>query len=122
VPAAVAGTFLGGFRLMREISACGEWVRGTLPPRFFAPVASNVPALVMNGELDHLTPPRYGKHVAQSLARARHLVLPHRGHNDVDECITGMIEAFVAAGDAAKIDASCLAKTEELSFAVKRDE
>lgn len=119
VPAAVAGTFLGGLRLGREISACGEWVRGPLPPRYWAPMRSNVPALVMNGELDHLTPPRYGRHVAQSLPRARHLVLPQRGHNDVDECITGMIEAFVAAGDAAKVDASCLAKTEELSFAVK---
>jgi pimeloyl-ACP methyl ester carboxylesterase len=119
VPAAVAGTFMGDHRLQREIDACGEWVRGPLPPRFFAPVTSNVPALVMNGELDHLTPPRYGQHVAQSLPRARHLILPRRGHNDVDECITGMIEAFIAGGDAARVDASCLAKTEALSFDVK---
>jgi pimeloyl-ACP methyl ester carboxylesterase len=122
VSAAVAGTFLGGFRLEREIDACDEWVRGPLPPRFFAPVTSNVPALVMNGELDHLTPPRYGQHVAQSLPRARHIVLPRRGHNDVDECITGMIEAFIAAGDAARVDASCLAKTDELSFTLRRSE
>ena len=72
--------------------------------------------------LDHLTPPRYGEHVARSLAHARHLVLPQREHNDTDPCVNGMIEAFMIAGSLTGLDTSCLAKTEDLSFALQRDQ
>ena len=122
LPAAAAGTFMGPFRTGRDITACNQWVRGWLPPHFFAAVKSNVPALVMNGELDHLTPPRYGKQVAQSLPNSLHLILPRRGHNDVDPCVTGIIESFIKAATVSALDVSCLAKTDELSFAVKRDD
>ncbi len=76
----------------------------------------------MNGALDHVTPPRYGERVAQSLSNARRLVLPQRGHNDTDPCVNGMIESFMIAGSLAGLDTSCLAKTEDLSFALKRDD
>jgi pimeloyl-ACP methyl ester carboxylesterase len=122
LPAATAGTFLGGFRLGREVSACREWARGWLPPGFWIPVKSNVPALVLNGSLDYLTPPRYGERVAQALANARHLVLPNRGHDDTDPCVCGMIEAFIIAGRLEGLDTSCLAKTEDLSFALQREQ
>jgi pimeloyl-ACP methyl ester carboxylesterase len=122
LPAAAADTYMGGFRVGRDVSACREWVRGWLPPGFWTPVKSNVPVLAMNGALDHVTPPRYGEHVAQSLAHSRHLALPNRGHNDTDPCVNGMIEAFMIAGGLAGLDTSCLAKTEDLSFALKREE
>jgi pimeloyl-ACP methyl ester carboxylesterase len=120
LPAASAGTFMGSFRVGREITACGQWVRGWLPPNFHEAVKSDVPALVMNGSLDHLTPPRYGEHVAQSLRNARHVVLPRRGHNDVDPCVNTIIEDFIAAGKSSSLDTSCLAKADPLSFALKR--
>ncbi|HEY7215155.1 MAG TPA: alpha/beta hydrolase [Thermoanaerobaculia bacterium] len=122
LPAASAGTFLGGFRLGREILACKEWPRGWLPEGYRAPVHSDVPALVLTGALDHATPPRYGERLAQSLANARHVVLPNRGHNDIDPCVSGMIQAFVAAGSLKDLDTSCLAKTEDLSFALRAEE
>lgn len=122
LPAAVAGTFMGGFRVGRDVTACREWVRGWLPPGFWTPVKSNVPVLVMNGALDSVTPPRYGERVAQSLAHARRLVLPQRGHNDTDPCVNAMIEAFMIAGSHAGLDTSCLAKTDDLSFALQRDD
>jgi pimeloyl-ACP methyl ester carboxylesterase len=122
LPAATAGTFLGGFRVGREISACREWPRGWLPQGFWMPVKSNVPTLALNGSLDHVTPPRYGARVAKALAKARHLVLPNRGHNDTDPCVCGIIEAFILAGSLEGLDASCLAKTEDLSFALQREQ
>jgi pimeloyl-ACP methyl ester carboxylesterase len=122
LPAATAGTFMGGFRLGREVTACREWPRGWLPQGFWNPVKSSVPTLVLNGALDHVTPPRYGEREAQALANARHLVLPNRGHNDTDPCVCGMIEAVILAGSLEGLDASCLAKTEDLSFALRRDQ
>jgi pimeloyl-ACP methyl ester carboxylesterase len=120
--AAAAGTFLGGFRIGREVLACGEWTPGLLPKDYWTPVRSDVPALILTGSLDHVTPPRYGERVAQSLSNARQLVLPNRGHNDTDPCVSGMIQAFVAAGGPKGLDTSCLAKTEDLSFALRADE
>jgi pimeloyl-ACP methyl ester carboxylesterase len=122
LPAAASGTFLGTLKVGREIRACREWPRAALPPDFWTPVRSSAPALVMNGALDSLTPPRYGEHVAWSLVNARHLVLPGRAHDDVDPCVTGVIEAFVLAGHANGLDTSCLARTPDLPFAVARDE
>ena len=122
VPAATAGTLPGRFRLGREILACGEWLRGWLPEGYGAPVRSDVPALVLTGALDHVTPPRYGEGAARSLTNARHLVLPGRGHNDTDPCVAGMVQAFVAAGGLEGLDTSCLAKTADQSFALRADE
>ena len=122
LPAATAGTFMGEFRLGREFLACGEWVRGWLPRDFWVPIQSKAPALVLTGALDHVTPPRYGEGVARSLTNARHLVLPNRGHNDTDPCVSEIIQAFVTAGGLESLDASCLTKTEDLSFALRTDE
>ena len=122
MPAAAAGTFMGEFRLRRELLACGEWVRGRLPKDYWAPVQSNVPALILTGALDLATPPRYGERAARSFTNGRHLVLPSRSHNDTDPCIAGMEQAFVTAGRLEGLDTSCLAKTEDLSFALRADE
>jgi hypothetical protein len=42
--------------------------------------------------------------------------------DDTDPCVNGIIEAFMIAGKLAGLDTSCLAKTEELSFALHLDE
>ena len=122
LPAATAGTFMGGLRVGRDVSACREWARGWLPQGFWIPVKSNVPTLVLNGALDHVTPPRYGERVAQTLANARRFVLPNRGHNDTDPCVCGMIENFIVAGRLEGLDTSCLAKAADLSFALQREQ
>jgi pimeloyl-ACP methyl ester carboxylesterase len=122
LPAATAGTFMGGLRVGRDVSACREWARGWLPRGFWIPVESNLPALLLNGALDHVTPPRYGERVARTLANARHFVLPNRGHDDTDPCVCGLIENFVIAGRLDGLDTSCLAKTEDLSFALLREQ
>ncbi len=97
-------------------------MRGWLPKDYWAPIQSNVPALILTGALDHATPPRYGERMARSLTNARHLVLPNRGHNVTDPCVSEMIQTFVTAGGFAGLDTSCLAKTEDLSFALRADE
>ncbi len=122
LPAATDGTFMGGFRVGRDVLACGEWVRGWLPKDYWAPVQASVPALILNGALDFLTPPRYGERVARSLTNARRLVLPNRGHDDTDPCVSDLIQAFVTSGGLEDLDTSCLAKTEDLSFALRAEE
>jgi pimeloyl-ACP methyl ester carboxylesterase len=113
---------MGEFRLSREILACREWTPGWLPKDYWTPVQSNVPALVLTGALDDVTPPRYGEKAARSFTNAHTLVLPNRSHNDIDPCVSGIITDFVNAGSAKNLDSSCLAKTEDLSFALRADQ
>jgi pimeloyl-ACP methyl ester carboxylesterase len=51
-------TFLGGYRVRQQRAACAEWPRGAIPPARDAPVRSDVPALIISGTLDPVTPPR----------------------------------------------------------------
>lgn len=49
-------------------------------PQSNAPVASSVPALLLSGEYDPITPPAYAEQAAASLSAAHSFTLPHVGH------------------------------------------
>ncbi len=53
--------------------------RGRRPADFNAPVQSDRPVLLLSGQLDPVTPPRYGEAVVRHLPNGRHLVRPGRG-------------------------------------------
>lgn len=91
------------------VRACRTWPRGKLPPDFYEPVVSDVPALVLSGGIDPATPPRHGEAVAKSLANARHVVAPHIGHGvSLRGCAPRLIESFIRKADAKGLDAGCL--------------
>jgi hypothetical protein len=80
-----------------------------MPPDFHAPVASDVPALLLSGELDPVTPPRYGEQVVRHLPSGRHLVARGQGHNVMTAgCMPRLISEFVDSADARRLDARCL--------------
>ncbi len=113
---ATDGTFVGEFPLRYQLAECGTWPTGPAPANLHRPVVSDVPALLLTGELDNTTPPAYAERVAAGLSKGRVLRLPARSHNDADACVTGLIAAFIAGGDAAALDISCVAATPPLAF------
>jgi pimeloyl-ACP methyl ester carboxylesterase len=113
---------MGELRVSRDMLACREWPRGWVPKEYWTPVRSSVPALVMTGALDAVTPPRYGERVAKSLPNSRMLVLPGRGHDDADDCVFQIDTDFITAGRAPGVDTSCFAKTPPQSFALTENE
>jgi pimeloyl-ACP methyl ester carboxylesterase len=113
---AARGSFFGEWPLRQQLAWCDVWPKGRVPESFWAPVASEAPVLVMTGTFDSTTPPRYGDMVARSLGRATTLTLPNRAHNDLDACVMGLVQAFVARGSAHGLDTSCLASTPPLRF------
>jgi pimeloyl-ACP methyl ester carboxylesterase len=65
------GSLLGA-QLTEFLGAqCAVWPKGAMPADFHAPLKSDVPALVLEGEFDPVTPPRYGKEVVATLPNAR---------------------------------------------------
>jgi pimeloyl-ACP methyl ester carboxylesterase len=95
---AAARTFVGEAPLRREVATCADWPRGWLPDAYFEPVAARVPALLLTGEFDHVTPPEYAEKAAWHLQGSRQLVLPGRGHQDLDPCVVGLYRDVLAHG------------------------
>jgi pimeloyl-ACP methyl ester carboxylesterase len=121
VSQATRGSFFGDAPVRSQMRFCADWPRASLPNGFWVPVRAQVPVLALSGDLDPITPPRYGEVVVQNLANGLHIVLPNRSHNDVDPCITSMFEGFLIAGGAAGLDTSCVAASTPLRFATKED-
>ena len=82
-----------------------------------APVTSDVPVLIMSGELDPVTPPAYGEMVAQHLPNAFSYVFPDMGHSSIlqGDCAASLMAGFLN-DPTREPDASCLA---DLSFSFK---
>jgi pimeloyl-ACP methyl ester carboxylesterase len=88
---------------------CKVWPRGDMPADFHKPLATRVPALVLEGEFDPVTPPRYGEEVVRTLPNGRLLVLRGQGHNVIGAgCMPKLFAQFLQDADAKKLDAKCL--------------
>ena len=106
-----AGTLLGNDFATYLAAQCATWPKGKRPADFRAPLKTSVPALLLSGEFDPVTPPRYGDAVARTLPNARHLVLRGQGHNVIGVgCMPRLMAHFIDDADAKKLDAQCLAK------------
>jgi pimeloyl-ACP methyl ester carboxylesterase len=60
--------------------ACKEWTTAVQDPRENLPVASDIPALVLAGDHDPITPPGWGQLVSQNLSHAYFHEFPGHGH------------------------------------------
>lgn len=90
------------------VAACAEWPRAPLTPADTAPVVSSVPALLLSGALDPVTPPAWADEAARTLAGAVHVVTPRAGHADTDACTRALTLAVIRAGSTQGIDAGHL--------------
>ena len=82
--------------------------------------ATDVPALVLEGEFDPVTPPRYGEEVVKTLPNGRLLTLRGQGHNVIGVgCMPKLFAQFIETADAKALDATCL-DTLRLCAAVHR--
>lgn len=99
-----------GTRMIETLQAvCSVWPRGERPADFHQPFKGAIPTLLLSGQYDPVTPPRYGEEVASHLSRARHLVLKGQGHNVIGEgCTPKLVKHFIEDLDPQKLDARCL--------------
>jgi pimeloyl-ACP methyl ester carboxylesterase len=126
IPAAVAGTFLGDFRIRRQIAACREWPAAHLGPEALRPIVSSAPVLALSGERDPTTPPSNGEDVVRHLDHGRLVVVPHHGHGVVggegSDCIVGVIDQFITAASTEKLDLTCVEKMPAVPFVLPAPE
>ncbi len=83
-----AATISGPWMAEQPLRECRQWVRSRVPADFWKPVGSrSVPALVMVGELDAVTPVAYAERLVSRFDRGTLVRLPWRSHGDSDACV-----------------------------------
>ncbi len=113
----------GNYRVFQQTRACSMWPRGEIPADFLEPVHSNAPVLIFSGDMDPVTPPKYGEEVARYLPNSRHVIIPQAGHG-VDGladpgCIDRLTIEFLDKGDARNLDVSCVERMSPPPFVTK---
>lgn len=116
-------TFLGDYRLRQQRAACALWPRAAIPRNYAEPTRSDVPALILTGQWDPVTPPIYGDTAAKNLSHSLHVIVPHGGHgfgglNGV-ECIDNLITSFIERGTVKGLDTSCVSSIVRKGFQLK---
>ncbi|MEO5629856.1 MAG: alpha/beta hydrolase, partial [Thermomonas sp.] len=106
-----AGTVLGNGMAESMAAMCKVWPKGDVPADFHKALATKVPALVLEGEFDPVTPPRYGEEVVKTLPNGRLFTLRGQGHNVIGAgCMPKLFTQFIEKADAKTLDGACLDK------------
>jgi pimeloyl-ACP methyl ester carboxylesterase len=108
------GTVIGSGSVLQHLAICRNWPAAPVDSGLWQEARSTVPALIMAGALDHITPPRYARSVAETLPGSRLLIVPSRGHNDFDPCLARIIRQFVVRPDRGRVGAACLRQAPSL--------
>lgn len=114
-------SFLGGPGEIAHAfrTACAAWPHVAVPASWKEPVRSDVPALLLSGGADPVTPPEWAERAARTLPNARSVVLDGQGHGVMFRgCLPRLAAEFVRAGTAAGLDLSCAARTQPAPFFV----
>lgn len=110
-----AGTFLGDYRVRRQIEACRIWSPGASAPDVEPTRATTRPVVVISGEFDQTTPPAYAREVCRALENCRLIEIPAMGHGPFDmgdwtggTCVDRIVLDFFERGETDGVNASCV--------------
>lgn len=120
--AELAKTFLGTSQLDGLQAICSVWPRGPVDPGFHQPLHSDVPALLLSGGNDPVTPPRYAAQAARGFAHGLSLVMPGFGHGQLtDPCMADVMAQFVRSASLSGLDTACTRRLSPLPFFLTRN-
>jgi len=113
----IEASYIGTMQLRALEAICSVWPEGPIDPEFKVPLATDLPVLLLSGDADPITPPRYAELAAVDLVRARHLIGKHQGHGQIGVgCTRRIVARFVAGADPANLDPDCLERSFIMPF------
>lgn len=116
---AARGTLLGDYRVQQQVDACKLWPHARLPESHFGFRALPIPALLISGDADPVTPPSWADSLTRYLPQARHVVFRMGWHVPFGTaCAAALASQFILAGDARGLDFSCAATLTRPPFQV----
>ena len=104
------------------LQPCEYWTDEAAPESLRQPFKSDVPALLISGELDPMNPPEASESYIPWFENAQHIMTPGMGHMFPTErenfCWTEMIQRFITH-PLQKVDTSCVSAIPEFKFDLK---
>lgn len=114
---ALRASYLGTAQLEAIDTMCSVWPQGVMDDDLLTPLASDKPVLLLSGEADPITPPRYAELAAVDLEHAWLLTGANQGHGlGAVGCMPRVIGTFVEQAGLREGDADCLGDSFALPF------
>lgn len=115
--AAIDASYLGPLQLEAIRTMCSIWPQGPMDEDLLTPLATDIPVLLLSGDADPITPPRYAQLAAVDLQTAWLLTGTNQGHGlGVVGCMPRVIGAFVEAKALEDGSADCLGDAFAMPF------
>lgn len=97
---------------------CDFWDAGHAKSQENEPVSSDLPALILQGDFDPITPPDWSRNASETLTNSHYFLFPNSSHGSLNsECAWGMAVAFLQDPGLSP-DAACIIELEPLTFYV----
>ncbi len=106
---ATAKTLVGNSMISYLKAQCEVWPYAKRDADFREPLKGNIPVLLLSGEFDPVTPPRYGDAVAKYLPNSKHIIFKGQGHNVMPVgCGPKIFARFIDSANAKTLETKCL--------------
>jgi hypothetical protein len=121
VAARTAGTFFGDYRVRRQTAACALWPQARIDPADREAIHSDVPVLLINGDLD--PPTDFGRRAALFLTRGLLVAEPYAGHEESPPCVEALGDELVRRGTTEGLDVdACVRQLKPVPFILEPPE
>ncbi|MFD1089436.1 alpha/beta hydrolase [Shewanella seohaensis] len=110
-------SYVGKTMLESLETSCSVWKVPAVDANFSEPIKSDIPTLLLSGEIDPATPPSWGELAMEKLTNAKHFVAPYATHGVAyQSCANNLIAELVRTGSVKDLDGECLKKDVRRSF------
>ena len=118
---AQAATYMGSAFMETMAGVCEHWPSGFLDGDLRNPLVSDRPALILSGELDPITPPRYGRRAAAGLSNAVEVVGRGQGHGMLMVgCTQRVMAEFLDIDEVGALDLDCVSRMRPFPLFISR--
>ena len=113
----LAATYIGPVLKESIETMCSLWPAGVMDPDFKQPLNTDIPVLLLSGEVDPITPPRYAELAAVDMDNALLLTGRLQGHGLAPRgCAPDIMKEFVAEASVTDIDTGCMERVFAMPF------
>ncbi len=114
---AIAASYMGAMQVEALQAICSVWPKGPVDAGFKVPLATDTPVLLLSGDADPITPPRYADLAMVDLDNARHIIGRHQGHGQIAVgCTPRIVAGFIETADLEGMETDCLERSFVMPF------
>ncbi len=114
---ALEASYMSTMQVEALEAMCSVWPEGPVDEAFKVALETDIPILLLSGDADPITPPRYADLAMVDLENARHLVGRHQGHGQLGVgCTRRIVASFIDTASLDNLETGCLERSFVMPF------